>query len=160
MTRKEAKDFLTEISYALGNMSVEYLTEKDGERMREAIKVLEQEPCEDAISRQAVLDAIENLPPVSSFHCDWIPVSEKTPKKEGDYLVTEKVFFTDYLSHRYVNVASYALNLYDVSKYAFADKKRSGWYVRDSECHFREIDVVAWMPCFLPEPYYIKESEV
>ena len=47
MTREEAKDFLTKISYALGNMSVEYLTEKDGERMRVAIEALEQEPCDD-----------------------------------------------------------------------------------------------------------------
>ena len=67
-------------------MSVEYLTEKDGEKMREAIKALEQEPCdvfdeygnykypsdveltepntatsmpcEDAISRQAAIDAV------------------------------------------------------------------------------------------------------
>lgn len=28
-------------------MAIEYLTEKDGEKMREAIKVLEQEPCND-----------------------------------------------------------------------------------------------------------------
>lgn len=44
MTREEARKFLIDISYALGNMSVEYLTEKDGEKMREAIKALEQEP--------------------------------------------------------------------------------------------------------------------
>ena len=42
MTREEAKSFLIDISYKLGNMSVEYLTEKDGEKMREAIKVLEE----------------------------------------------------------------------------------------------------------------------
>lgn len=44
MTREEAIEFLTKISYALGTMAVEYLSEKDGEKMREAIKVLEQEP--------------------------------------------------------------------------------------------------------------------
>lgn len=44
MTSEEAKEFLTKISYALGTMAVEYLSEKDGEKMREAIKVLEQEP--------------------------------------------------------------------------------------------------------------------
>lgn len=44
MTREEAKEFLTNISYKLGNMSVEYLSEKDGEKMREAIETLEQEP--------------------------------------------------------------------------------------------------------------------
>ena len=44
MTREEAIEFLTGISYKLGNMSIEYLSEKDGEKMRESIKVLEQEP--------------------------------------------------------------------------------------------------------------------
>jgi rubrerythrin len=43
MTVEEAKDFLIDMSYKLGNMSIEYLTEKDGEKMREAIKALEQE---------------------------------------------------------------------------------------------------------------------
>ena len=44
MTEEEAIEFLTKISYALGTMAVEYLSEKDGEKMREAIKALEQEP--------------------------------------------------------------------------------------------------------------------
>ena len=44
MTREEAREFLINISYKLGNMSVEYLSEKDGEKMREAIEALEQEP--------------------------------------------------------------------------------------------------------------------
>ena len=44
MTREEAIEILTKISCALGTMAVEYLSEKDGEKMREAIKVLEQEP--------------------------------------------------------------------------------------------------------------------
>lgn len=46
MTIEEAREFLINISYKLGNMSVEYLSEKDGEKMREAISVLEQEPQE------------------------------------------------------------------------------------------------------------------
>lgn len=44
MTREEAEYFLRGISYKLGNIAVEYLSEKDGEKMREAIKALEQEP--------------------------------------------------------------------------------------------------------------------
>ena len=58
MTREEAKDFLLVISYKLGSMDVEYLTEKDGEKMLEAIEALEQtepEKCSDSISRQAAL---------------------------------------------------------------------------------------------------------
>lgn len=56
MAREEVINYLMNISYQLGTTSIEYLSEKDGEKMREAIKALEQEPCEDAISRQAVLD--------------------------------------------------------------------------------------------------------
>lgn len=58
MTHEEAKEFLIIISYKLGNMSIEYLTEKDGEKMREAIKALEQQTCEDAISREDTLMAL------------------------------------------------------------------------------------------------------
>ena len=62
MNRDEATEYLIDISYKFGNISVEYLTEKDGEKMREAINVLtnEQQTCEDAVSRQAVEDAIAN----------------------------------------------------------------------------------------------------
>ena len=44
MTREEAKAFLTDISYDLGTMGMEYLSVKDGEKMRDAIETLEQEP--------------------------------------------------------------------------------------------------------------------
>ena len=44
MTKEEAKTFLTDISYDLGTVSIEYLSVKDGEKMRDAIKTLEQEP--------------------------------------------------------------------------------------------------------------------
>ena len=44
MTKEEAKEFLIDIAYKLGNMAVEYLTEKDGEKMRDAVETLEQEP--------------------------------------------------------------------------------------------------------------------
>lgn len=73
MTREEAKSFLIDISYKLGNMSVEYLTEKDGEKMREAIEALEQEPLEVEATelqkayhkgfedcRKAVLDIVDS----------------------------------------------------------------------------------------------------
>lgn len=61
MAKEEAKSFLIDISYKLGNMAVEYLTEKDGEKMREAIETLEQR---------------------------WIPVSERLPEDFGTYLIT------------------------------------------------------------------------
>ena len=55
MAIEEAIEFLTKISYVLGTMAVEYLSEKDGEKMREAIKVLEQDPFinKDCVSKSA-----------------------------------------------------------------------------------------------------------
>ena len=47
MTKEEAKSFLIDISYDFGNMAIEYLTEKDGEKMREAVETLEQGSCEN-----------------------------------------------------------------------------------------------------------------
>lgn len=44
MTREEAKKYLMDISYEVGTIGIEYLSVKDGEKMREAIKALEQEP--------------------------------------------------------------------------------------------------------------------
>ena len=52
MTTEEAREFLIDISYKFGNMSVEYLSEKDGEKMREAIKALEQEPILDKVKTE------------------------------------------------------------------------------------------------------------
>lgn len=107
MTREEAKEFPIDISCELGTMGINYLSCKDGEKMREAIEALEQqnelfkagllkdcesckaqslndnsitinflgkeeaeefrrylysqEQCEDAVSRQAVLDKIKEV---------------------------------------------------------------------------------------------------
>lgn len=44
ITREEAKNYLIHLSYLLGTTAVEDLAEKDGERMRAAIEVLEHPP--------------------------------------------------------------------------------------------------------------------
>lgn len=127
MTREEATEKLTSLWYFLVNNDY---PQKDLDALKVAIKTLEQEP-------------------------KWIPVSERLPEKKGDYLVTQKATFSDYV---YMSVIGYALNLHDVDEYDFADKKRPGWYEYDGEYGYYEIDnVVAWMP--LPEPYKA-ESEV
>ena len=61
MTREEAREFLLSIANQLGCIGVENLTDRDGERMRDAIQALE-EP-------------------------QWIPCSEELPEKNGVYLV-------------------------------------------------------------------------
>lgn len=59
MNKEEAAKYLIDISYALGNTSVEYLTEKDGNKMREAIDILKQEPKVGGMTKEE--EAIEKL---------------------------------------------------------------------------------------------------
>ncbi len=58
MTREEAIKYLKEMKDECNDTihKVRYVTKEDALDM--AIKALEQEPCDDAISRQAVIDAI------------------------------------------------------------------------------------------------------
>ena len=107
----------------------------------------DKHPCKRAVILRKAIKALEQT--------RWIPVSERLPEKKGDYLVTQKATFTDYV---YISVVGYALNLYDVDEYDFADKKRSGWYEYDSEWGYRELDdVIAWMP--LVEPYKAESED-
>lgn len=82
MTRDEATEYLIDISYKFGNISVEYLTEKDGEKMREAINVLtnEQQTCADAVSRSAVLGLFaQNADAVRPYSKTWEEVKALPP---------------------------------------------------------------------------------
>lgn len=84
----------------------EYLARKQTEY--ELWKIKEQQPSDDCVSRQAVLDTkvLIELPDGQSFYCispedveelppvtptqRWIPVSERPPKDFGKYYVTLK----------------------------------------------------------------------
>lgn len=53
--REEAREYLIDISYEFGFVGVEDFTQgKEGKKMREAIEILSQEPCEDCVSRADV----------------------------------------------------------------------------------------------------------
>ena len=120
----------------------------------EAIKKIKK-VIEESVIFEDELEAFDMAIKALEQEPEWIPVSERLPEERGSYLVTQKATFTDY---EYISVIGYALNLYDVDEYDFADKKRSGWYEYDSEWGYRELDdVIAWMP--LVEPYRT-ESEV
>ena len=58
MTREQAKREIDSLDYYLQNHTDDY-GEESHTAMMMAIKALGQEPCEDAISRQAVLDGID-----------------------------------------------------------------------------------------------------
>lgn len=123
----------------------------------------EQEPCSDAIGRQAVLDKkelveledgqsfycispenVETLPPVTpQSETGWIPCSERLPEEDGQYLITVK----------YKPEADYE----DI--YAEHGEWTNGQWDMFCFGHCGEIeDITAWMP--LPAPYKPQESEV
>ena len=77
--------------------------EKTIDALQNAIKALEQQSCEDCVSRQAVIELCEGwwlghtkeddfateiraLPSVNPQKSSWIPVSERLPEEAGMYL--------------------------------------------------------------------------
>ena len=113
------------------------------EYLRETLKMLQAEPCEDCVSRQAVKEGsvmgmyhflgIDELPSVTPKKDGWIPCSEKMPK-QNEYIgnVCKCYLVQDKYDDMYV------------ARYA-----ERGWNPIDTL--FFLDDVVAWMP--LPEPY-------
>lgn len=82
----------------------------------------------------------------------WIPVSERLPEKDGEYLVTASSFCGEI-----VFKCSFAMDLHKVDEYNF-HKHKCGFYGIDSEWGSYEIDnVIAWMPS--PEPYKAESEE-
>ena len=135
MTREEAILCIKGIK----NLGHDMFTEQKDfqECLDMAIKAIEQEPCDDCVSRQAVLKIVNGgggshelyvvferltrevkaLPPATPTQ-KWIPVSERFPEEKDGYLVTV---------HGYVTTALW------VGHAEYWDK------------------VTAWMP--LPKPY-------
>ena len=120
----------------------------DSRAIKEAIKALEKEPCEDAISRKAVKElfqegsvmgmyyflGIDELPSITSKKEEWISCDEKLPKPNE---------LAD-------NVRKYYLIQDEYGDMHVASYLRNGWISIDS-FYTLEDDVIAWMP--LPEPY-------
>ena len=86
----------------------------------------------------------------------WIPTKEKSPDKDGEYLVTVQGFI---IEHKYIDTCQFALNLNDVDEYdfpAYLGYSRPGWYKYGSDSGYYECDdIIAWTE--LPEVY--KEEE-
>lgn len=98
---------------------------------------------------QRLYDALDVA--IKELEADWIPVSERLPEKDGEYLVTVSSFCGEI-----VFKCSFAMDLHKVDEYNFPEHK-CGFYGIDSEWGSYEInDVIAWMPS--PDPYR-KESE-
>ena len=134
----------------------------DSRAIKEAIKTLEKEPCEDAISKSDVfeilgnlmsipydfdrqinekdvsesMDEIKALPSVTTARKkeEWIPCSERLPKP-NELVDNVREYYLIQDEYGDMHVASYL---------------RNGWISIDS-FYTLEDDVIAWMP--LPEPY-------
>ena len=142
MTREEA----------IGNIrhAIRWNDMSEKEALDMAIKALEQEPCEDCISRQAVLNLINadwkyegleedvsSLSPVTPQpKTGWIPVSERLPEKNVWVLVT-----VEQSGNRHQEIMR-------------RDKYIEAW--TDNIDNYID-EVIAWMP--LPEPYKAESED-
>lgn len=123
MSREEATDELYRLLSDCVNNAYPIRNNTQKGRYREAVKMaveaLEQEPCGDCISRQAVIDKmkerdnnelscltvknVRELPSVSPMP-RWIPVSERLPDKLKNVLIVieeEKVCEVAYMRNSY-----------------------------------------------------------
>lgn len=162
MNREEAIKVLEEVKRV-----AEIYESEDVKAYNMAIKLLKQEPCDEAISRQAVLDEIDDTNRRGGFGCKlsytrcrghieqlpsvtsqpkighWIPVSEKLPTKE-EYIANNGLFIVSDGNRTY---AEY-FDVYNSMMY-FGEPTMNGFRV--DRC------VIAWMP--LPEPYKAESED-
>lgn len=76
----------------------------------------------------------------------WIPVTERLPEEDGDYLV-----FKRFAGNAWSDVVSFAKDGRQVNECTFVEKWQNVWYYYDSEWgYIRTNAVTHWMP--LPQP--------
>lgn len=163
MTREEAKQIISDIDHAWRHFS-----QKEYVALGMAIKALEQELCEDAISRREVLDVIDRelfkwdvidevrkLPPVTPQpKTGWIPVSKRMPE-EHEWIGTKR-FSTTKSDEVYVTFETpkgerFTKNLsFQNGKLSMVDQQTINVICKGSV-------PVAWMP--LPTPYKGEREE-
>lgn len=158
MTFEEAK----EVFLYRGYVEVEGALIYDADKWRESCRVisewLEQEPCDDCIARQPLIDKwnscadmlmgkgdseiimnwIFDAPSVTPTQ-KWTPVSEEPPKEDGEYLCTVEDGEEGFPNY---------LRLYDY--YATTHKF-------DTEDYEYDGKVIAWMP--VPKIYKTEKEE-
>ena len=161
MTRDEAIDIIKSECYIFNPFNFDRSTMVNT-ALDMAIKALEQEPCEDAISRNAMLDYqqylhgkmsneenhklwefIKDLPSVTPTQ-KWVACSARLPKENGRYLVTRGLNACGSLWNRV-----YIVNYSDLMGIC---KEKIWWSGNVGKSDFeKHDDVLAWMP--LPDTY-------
>lgn len=151
MTAEKAIEILSDVG------DINRCCAEDAEALDMAIKALEQKPCEDCISRQEAISAIQDeyyadavgidivdivahLPSVTPKAERWIPCTERLPKDGDTYLVTIEY------NGKVIGVDAASYNPF----YGYIDKHWDtfeDWKEDDDTCYH----VTAWMP--LPEEY-------
>ena len=156
---------------------------EDNEALDLAIKALEQQPCDDCISREAVkemltaewtkympmeldmslsfvLEKISELPSVTP-KASWIPVSERLPEDIKPVIVTwkntdPKSYYQYIVGKHFIGTAHYKNGKW--FWYSSVTEDLLAEYGKcDSEEFDEAIEVVAWMP--LPEPYKAESED-
>ena len=119
-------------------------------RLVDALELKRSIACSSILEDGKMLEQIIDEQPTIEER-KWIPCSERLPEEDGQYLVTEKGFFGDYL---YVSIANYGVPMMPMNK-----GKGRGWYIMDSEgeyyCDMNRV--LAWMP--LPKPYKERKED-
>lgn len=137
MTIEEATKHLMRISYLLGSIGVEYLTEKDGEKIREAIKVLQQDP-------------------------RWIPCNERLPEVDEE-ACSNRVLIS---LRKTISLWDNECQTVYITEIAYYDesaissngiyKDTEGWVLENGSTLSMD-EVIAWMP--LPGPYKVESED-
>ena len=164
MTNEEAIEQLKHMKVFIGYDAESPMVKEMQSALELAIKALEQEPCEDCISRaqalhaccdewnkdyKAIMKSIRQLPSVTP-QPRWIPVSERLPEANGRYVVTRGLNACGALWNRV-----YIVNYSDLMG---LKSEKIWWSGNVGKSDFERIDdVIAWMP--LPEPYKAESEE-
>ena len=141
MTIEEARKHLIGMSYKIGTMGMEFMSEKDGEEMRNAIQSLEKESIQ--------------------YANNWILCSEDYPKELEPVIITY-VNHQPELYYKYVKDKPFvATGIYYREEWYWYSSTCEDYLAEYGRCDADKIDnaieVMAWMP--LPKPYKANKEE-
>lgn len=134
MTIEESRKYLIDMSYKIGTIGMEFMSEKDGEEMRNAIQSLEKESIQ--------------------YVNNWILCSEDYPKELEPVIITY-VNHQPELYYKYVKDKPFvATGIYYEEEWYWYSSTCEDYLAEYGRCDVDKIDdaieVMAWMP--LPEP--------